>query len=340
MPGVIETAAYDVVIVAFNDAETLPACLVAVKGLDPQPPRLVVVDNASQDDSADIARRAGAEVLSLKENTGFAGGMNRGIEYTNAPWVLLLNPDCAPHPDFFSELLQAIDARPQAEEIGSATGLLMRACGAELSPTGTVDAAGMVVTPAGRHFDRAAGEPGEAAPNELAWVFGGTGAATLFRRRALDDVAYPDGQIFPESFFCYREDAELAWRLQHRGWRCLYVPTAKALHQRGFRPEGGRHGQAWINRHSVKNRFLLRAHCANLRWHLRCFPFWLIRDLLVLVACLTVEISSFPGLIEAWRLRRDATARRRWVLSRTKVPSRQVSRWFRRPSGRVDMVNQ
>lgn len=331
MPNVIETVSYDVVVVTFNDSETLPACLSAVKSLDPAPSRLVVVDNASEDNSADIAKNAGAEVHSLAENTGFAGGMNFGIETTSAPWVLLLNPDCAPRTDFVGQLFDGIDCQPESGEVGSATGLLMRATGPELKPTEIIDAAGMVVTPAGRHFDRSAGDPADAAPDDFEWVFGGTGAATLFRRTALEDVAYPDGQFFPASFFCYREDAELAWRLQHRGWRCLFVPAAVALHQRGFQPERGRQGQAWINRHSVKNRFLLRYHCADLSWHLRCFPSWLIRDLMVLVACLTVETSSLPGLIEAWRWRHDAAERRRWVLSRTTVPSRQVSQWFRRP---------
>jgi GT2 family glycosyltransferase len=330
MPDVIETA-FDVVIVAFNDAETLPACLVAVNALDPKPLRVVVVDNASSDDSAEVARQAGAEVLTLDENTGFAGGMNHGIEATNAPWVFLLNPDCALRPDCVRELFRAVGNLPQAKEIGSATGLLMRAQGSDLAPTDTIDAAGMIVTPSGRHFDRAAGDPAQDSPRDLAWVFGGTGAATLVRRQALEDVSYPDGEVFPRSFFCYREDADLAWRLQHRSWRCLFVPTAGALHQRGFRPEGGRRGQAWINNHSVKNRFLLRAHCADLWWHLRSFPFWLIRDLLVLGACLTVERSSLPGLKEAWRLRHDAKAKRHWVLSRRTAPSQQVSRWFRKP---------
>ncbi|MEN8163995.1 MAG: glycosyltransferase family 2 protein [Acidobacteriota bacterium] len=334
----IETVDFDVVVVAFNDAETLPACLAAVETLDPPPSRLIVVDNASSDDSAEIARHAGATVLSLEENTGFAGGMNRGIEHTNASWVLLLNPDCALRPDFVVQLLRSIKSRSESDQIGSATGLLMRAEGSDLAPTAIVDAAGMIVTPSGRHFDRGAGQTATVAHREPAWVFGGTGAATLFRRQALEDVAYPDGQIFPESFFCYREDAELAWRLQHRDWRCLFVPTAKAAHQRGFQPEAGRGGQAWINRQSVKNRFLLRAHCADLGWHFLCFPFWLIRDLMVLAACLTVETSSFPGLIEAWRQRHDAASRRRWVLSRTKLPSRQVSRWFRRPQGWVELI--
>jgi len=332
--------AFDVVIVTFDDRETLPACLDAVGTLDPGPRRVLVVDNASSDDSARIARTNGAEVLALERNTGFTGGMNLGIATTDAPWVLALNPDCAPRRDFCGRLFEAVDSRPERDEIGSVTGLLMRSRSPELTETETVDAAGMVVTPSGRHFDRGAGEPADDRVLRDAWVFGGTGAATMYRRSALKDVAYPDGQVFPESFFCYREDAELAWRLQFRGWRCLYVAGAVAAHRRGFRPEEGRRDATWINRQSVRNRFLLRLHCADAGWHLRCFPDWFVRDALVLGACLTIERKSLHGILEAWRLRRQALKRRKWVMSRTTVPSQRVSRWFRRPRGKVELLQR
>ncbi len=329
---------YDAVVVTHNDSGTLAACLDAIGHLDPAPRRTLIIDNASTDSSTKIAESRGVEVDKSEQNSGFAGGMNRGFALSDAPWVLSLNPDCAPEPDFVGRLIDAVKRRTEANEVGSATGLLMRARGPELEPDHRVDAAGIVVTPSGRHFDRAAGALASSAPTRPAWIFGGTGAATIYRRAALDDVAYPDAQIFPNSFFAYREDAELAWRLQWRRWRCLYVPDAIAFHRRGFRPEEGRQGKGWINRHSVKNRFLMRVHCADLGWHLRCFPWWFLRDILVLGACLTVERSSLPALGEAWRLRHDALRRRRWVLGRTRVPSRQVTRWFRRPQGWVDEV--
>jgi GT2 family glycosyltransferase len=333
----LETA-FDAVVVTHNDAETLPACLRALRSLDPAPHRTLIIDNASTDRSPEIAEDVGAEVHRCPRNSGFAGGMNRGFALSDAPWVLSVNPDCALGPDFVGRLLAAVEGRPEADETGSATGLLLRARGPDLEEDPRVDAAGMVVTPSGRHFDRAAGETMARAPSRQAWVFGGTGAATLYRKAALEDVAYPDRQVFPESFFAYREDAELAWRLQWRGWRCLYVPEARAHHRRGFRPEDGRRGRHWINRHSVKNRFLMRLHCADLGWHVRCFPWWWVRDLAVVGACLTIETSSLPALAEAWRWRRDGRRRRRWVLDRARVPSRQVSRWFRKPSGWADEV--
>ena len=92
----------------------------------------------------------------------------------------------------------------------------------------------------------------------------------------------------------------------------------------------GRRGHHTINLHSVKNRFLLRWHCADLSWHLRCFPWWLLRDLVVVAACLSVETSSLPALGRLWRLRGDARSRRRWVLSRASASPREVGKWFRR----------
>ena len=336
-----ENTSFAVIVVSHNHRETLPACLAAVAALNPPPAEIVVVDNASTDGSAELVDSStDSDVCLIRENTntGFAAAINHGLAETNAAWVLSLNPDCAPQPDFVAKMLSTADERPEVDLIGSITGRLIRAVDASLRPSNFLDAAGMVVDASGRHFDRGAGEPDDGRYRQPAWVFGGTGAATLFRRSALDDVAYPDGQVLAESFFAYREDAELAWRLQWRGWRCLYAPNAVAVHGRGFRPERGRRGHETINRLSVRNRFLLRIHCADWGWHLRCFPWWKIRDLLVIGACLTVERSSLPALAEVWRGHADALARRRWVLSRRRVSSRRIGHWFRRRS-QVEELN-
>jgi GT2 family glycosyltransferase len=331
---VAEDTSYAVVVVTHNHADTIGACLAAVSRLEPAPVSVAVLDNASHDRSADAAadwaRQLPLQLLRQDTNIGYAAGGNAGLAATESAWVLLLNPDCAPRPDFVACLQRAVAARPEADRIGSATGKLYRATGTDLAEDSVVDAAGMVVTPSGRHFDRGAGEADHGRFNRSAWVFGGTGAATLYRRSALEDVAYPGGEVLAESFFAYREDAELAWRLQWRSWRCLYEPFAVASHSRRFRPEEGRHAHAAINRHSVRNRFLLRLHCADAWWHLACFPWWLIRDLTVFGACVTVERSSLLALAEVWRLRHNAAQHRRWVMERRLIPSRRLHRWFRR----------
>ncbi|MGD9253742.1 MAG: glycosyltransferase family 2 protein [Holophagae bacterium] len=331
------------VIVTHNHADTLSACLAAVGGLVPAPARVIVVDNASADGSAEIPGGGSGslpiEIIREERNTGFAAAANRGIATTTEPWVLLVNPDCAPRADLVRTLLEAVSNCSKSTTIGSVSPKLLRADGPGLEPRPVVDAAGMIVTPSGRHLDRGAGSVDDGSCDRPAWVFGGTAACLLLRREALRDVAYPEGEFFAEPFFAYREDAELAWRLQLRGWRCLYEPAAVATHRRGFRPEEGRRGHPEINRYSVRNRFLLRRHCADIRWHLRCFPWWLIRDLLVIGACLTMERASLPALADVWRLNADSRRRRGWVLGRRTVPPRQINRWFRR-RGRVEEVEE
>jgi GT2 family glycosyltransferase len=325
----------DAFVVVHNHARTLRATLSSLAAQTVRPERIVVVDNASTDGSVgvigDLARTLPLEVQRFHQNRGFAAAANDAIRRTRAEWILALNPDCRLAPDYLSHLLAAASPR---ERVGAATGLLLRGEGEALAPTEPVDSSGIVVTASGRHLDRGAGRrtrPGFLRP---AWVFGASGAAALYRREALEDVAYPAGEVFDEGFFAYREDADLAWRLQRRAWRCMYWPTALAWHERGLKPERGRRRTPEINRHSVRNRFLLRWSNADWRWLAACFPWWLVRDLVVMVACLTVERTSLPALQEAWSLRRQQRARGRANASRALVSGWGVARWFL-PGGHV-----
>lgn len=324
----------DVVIVVHNHAATLPATLDGLAAQTLQPTHVVVVDNASTDGSRTLlAPQRNIQLVIEEKNRGFSAGFNEGFRRCRSPWVLSLNPDCRLAPDFLANLLPAA---ARHREVGAACGLLLRAHGPALEPTDIVDSAGMVAAASGRHADRGAGRRLRAKFERPAWVFGATGACALLRRAALEDVAYAGGEVLDEGFFAYREDADLAWRLQRRGWRCLYWPQARAFHARGQRPEEGRRSSAAINRHSVRNRFLLLWSNADWRWRVACFPWWLLRHVLVVGACATVERSSWGGLVEAWRRRpfqrrRGADNARRaiasgWKLAAWCMPGRRV-RW-------------
>jgi GT2 family glycosyltransferase len=329
----------DAFIVSHNHAPTLAATVTGLANQTLRPRRVLLIDNASTDGSVEAAVGAagtlGFEVVRNRDNTGFAAAANQALRATSAAWVLALNPDCRLAPDYLERLLAAANER---DRVGAATGLLLRADGGRLEAGTAVDSAGIVVTAAGRHLDRAAGEPLGDSVTAPAWVFGASGAAALYRRAALLDVAYAGSEVFDEGFFSYREDADLAWRLQRRGWRCLYWPAARAAHGRGLKPEARRRDSATINRHSVRNRFLLRLANADWRWHVACFPFWLWRDALVLAACLTVERTSLPGLGEAWRLSRRQRERGRANAARAVVSGWAMARWFVR-GARVERID-
>jgi GT2 family glycosyltransferase len=318
----------DVIVVTYNHAATLRATLDGLAAQTLSPRRVVVIDNASADASVQLAADAGAglplDLVRQPDNRGFSAAVNEGLRRTVAPWVASINPDCRLAPGFLATLVATAESDART---GSACGLLLRAAGPGLEPTATVDSAGMVMSAWGRHADRGAGRQHRPELDRPAWVFGASGAAALYRRAALEDVAYPGGEVMDERFFAYREDADLAWRLQRRGWACRYEPAAVAWHARGLQPEAGRRGTETINRLSVRNRFLLLAANADWRWRLACFPFWLLRDLAVVAACLTVERSSLPGLVEAWRLRRAQRARGRGNAVSATVSGWRVATW-------------
>jgi GT2 family glycosyltransferase len=331
-------SAVDAFVVVRNHARTLRSTLTSLAAQTAPPGRIVVIDNASTDGSVgvveDLARTLPLELHRYQQNRGFAAAANDAIRRTRGEWVLALNPDCRLAPDYLSQLLAATSGH---ERVGAATGMLLRGVGDSLLPTERVDSTGMMVTASGRHLDRFAGQRVQLRFRRPGWVFGASAAAALYRREALEDVAYPAGEVFDEGFFAYREDADLAWRLQRRAWRCLYWPSAQAWHERGLKPEHQRRGTPDVNRHSVRNRFLLRWSNADWRWLVSCFPWWLARDLEVTVACFTVERSSLPGLQEAWALRRQQQARGRANASRALVSGWRMARWFL-PGGRVRAV--
>jgi GT2 family glycosyltransferase len=309
-----------IILVTHDSAADLPLSLASAQKQHGVAVETLVVDAASRDGSANLARRLapGARLIALPENVGFSAAMNAGIEASRGRYVLALNPDCRLEADFVSILVARLDDRP---DFGSASGRILRAEGPELLATPRLDSAGIVFHASGRHFDRGSEE--EAAGRYLAEqeIAGSTGAAGFYRREALESAKISTG-YFDGDFFLYREDADLAWRLRHLGWKCLYVPGAVAYHRRRNLPSRRREMSALANLHSVKNRFLLRINNQSGGEFLATLVPTLARDLVVLGACLTVERSSLPAFGWLWKNRKRLWAKRREIREKVRRFSR------------------
>jgi GT2 family glycosyltransferase len=312
-----------VILITWNSARYLAHCLegLALQSISVE---LIVVDNASTDESLELIGD-GVRVIRNATNRGFSAAVNQALKVARGEFVLLLNPDAFLTRTYIERTIAALKAA--GEEYGSATGKLLRGIGENISPTDIVDSKGIRFTRSGRHLDIAQGEP-DIDNESVTEVFGVSGACALFRRSFLDAVAI-DGEIFDEDFFAYREDADLAWRARLFGFRALYVPDAVAYHVRTVTPEVRRALPPAINMHSVKNRFLLRLKNEGAYLALRNAPFELARDLVAIVAVLTIERSSLPALAWLWKNRRRIMAKRRGVQRRRIVSDRELAPWFR-----------
>ena len=330
-----------VCLVTYGSADDLPGCFAALAAQDHRPFEVVVVDCNSTDASVAVAREAelpediGRTVVPLGENRGFSGGMNAAFARTDAPFLLTLNADARPAPDFLRRLLERLaDERFARERFAAVTGRLVRPAksdGAKSDGTRLLDACGMHLVPTWRHLDRGSGEPDDGRYATPERVFGGTGAATLWRRAALDDAALTKGEIFDPAFHSFREDAELCFRLQARGWEVVYEPAAVCEHHRRVLPARRRELPAAINYHSLKNRYLLRAYHQTAGNFLRTLVPTLWRDLLALGYVLAVERTSLPAYGWLWKHRRDILDRRRRLRERCISP-KAVERWFTQPA--------
>jgi len=297
---------------------------------------VAAVDNASEDGSRGTlaaAQRAAPVPFTIhasRENLGFTGGHNVGIGKAlemGAPWVLVLNADVVLAEDFLARLLEEAE-RPEHARVGSFTGKVLRAEGADLRPTDLLDTVGLRMTGSGRHFDIGSGTRDDGRFDRPAEVFGVSGCVALYRTAALEDVKVETG-YYDDDFFLYREDVDLAWRLRGRGWGARCAPAARAWHRRRNLPERRRMMSPVANLHSVKNRFLLRINNAGSE-HLRAtFARTFTRDALVVGACLTVERSSFHALRWLALNRERLLAKRADILSRRTVSDHELLRWFR-----------
>ena len=318
--------------VTFNSEAELPGYFDVLARLEYAPFNVVMVDCASSDDSVEVARAEAARrsvpcrVIPLEENRGFTGGMNEALLASDAPLILALNPDARPEPAFLTELVRVLLARPHT---AAATGKLLRPLDetAGEAETPTLDACGMHLTRTWRHLDRGSGEPDDGRFDRPERVFGATGAAVLLRRDALEDVAI-EGMVFDEAFHSFREDAELAFRFQERGWEVIYQPAARAVHRRTNLPSRRTQMPAAVNYHSLKNRYLLRLYHQTGRNFLRTLLPTLFRDLAALAWVLVRERTSLPAYAWLWKHRHEILDRRRRIQSRVTRPPHELDGWF------------
>src|SRR2546423_13202315 len=154
-----------------------------------------------------------------------------------------------------------------------------------------------------RRLDRGSQEVDNGHYLQYEYVFGATAAAALYRRQMIEDISIDD-EFFDSDFFVYREDADVAWRAQLLGWRCIYTPHARGYHVRNVLPGNRRALPAEINMHSVKNRFLMRIKNMTPDLYRKNWLSITARDLVVLSACVLREHSSlkaFAYLAKNWR---------------------------------------
>ena len=234
---------------------------------------VLVIDNGSADGSAGELEKAvadfdatahRAELLALADNRGFAGGMNRGLEWAaerGLPYVLVLNNDVRFAPDAIEPLVGVLRADRRVAAVGPTL----------LFPDGTVWAEGGGVgfgpNELRLHGHGGAPRPREHGPEAVDFV---PCACAMFRTEDLQEVGG-----FDDDYFMYWEDVDLCARLRERGGRIIWLPWVRIEHAAGASSGGGR---------SPLRKFLMARNAVRYlksRGTLRAWMGWLLFDVLL-----------------------------------------------------------
>lgn len=317
------TSKISVHLVTYNSAAHIEPCLaslVAQQGVDFG---VLVVDNASADDTVVRVQKMGVEIWVNSENRGYSAAHNLAIGRTQSDYVLTLNPDVWLAPDYLAKMVAALDENPQ---FGSVAGRLLRV--EKLGDTPQfIDSTGLLMSRSRRQRLRNSGDPLSQTPLKADLVFGPDGAAAVYRRAMLEDIAI-DGAVFDEDFFMHKEDVDVCWRAQLRGWQSGYVPDAVGHHVRGFRPGQRERVSADMRFLGVRNRYLLMMKNEIGPHFGRDVPAILWYDLKILGFILLKERASLGAFGSAWHLRRRMMVKRRIIQAGRKVNWRQLRPYF------------
>ena len=202
---------------------------------------LVVVDNASTDDSlAGLPEDPRLSVRHAGENLGFAAANNWAASNAGGEFLATLNPDAFAEPGWLAALVDAADRHPDAAMFGS-TQLMA-------DDPSWLDGVGDAYFALGLPWRGGHGRSATETPEE-GQTFSACAAAALYR---LSDFHAAGG--FDERFFCYCEDIDIGFRLRLMGKRCVQVKNAVVHHV-----DGGLAGRAsaFTHYHSARNRIWL-----------------------------------------------------------------------------------
>lgn len=205
------------IVVNFNGGEAVLRCLASLESQTYPHMRIVVVDNASSDGSADAIAKGfpKAGLIRHPVNSGWGVACNIGMAAAPGKYVALVNNDAWLDPGCVAEMVRAIELKPEygscASKILTSDGSMLEVCGLNIVADGSSCGRGRL-RPPGLYPD-------------LEEVFCANDCCCLYKRAMIDDI----GGYDPD-FFIYCDETDMGFRHQIAGWKCVYAPKAVAYH--------------------------------------------------------------------------------------------------------------
>jgi GT2 family glycosyltransferase len=232
-----------IIILNYNGAKYLEKCLKSVLATNYPNYEIILVDNASTDESLALIEYLFKDesrliVIRNTKNVGFSEGNNIGIRRARGKYIVFLNNDTEVEPNWLIELIRIME---KDHSIGAAQSKLLK-----LGSSGIIDSTGDFVDFYGVAIQRGEGEKDLGQYENVEEIFSARGACMIVRREVLKKVG-----LFDPDFYLGYEDIDLCWRIRLAGYKIIYVPKSIVYHKGFGTPSNVR---AY---HGAKNRLLL-----------------------------------------------------------------------------------
>ncbi len=290
-----ENSLVSLIIPHYNGMEMLRECLTSLSETSYPNFEILVVDNASADDSLSMVKNefSDVKILELQSNRGYAGGCNAGIAASeNSDYVVLFNNDAVVERSWLSHLVDCMDADYS-----------IAACQPKILSTDNKQrydysgAAGGLIDRYGYPFVRgriiATIENDENQYDTKTDLFWASGTACILRNSTLKEVGLLD-----ETFFAHMEEIDLCWRMQLKGYKIRYVAKSRIYHQSGatLGPESFK--KKYLNH---RNSLLMMIKNYSLYSLIKLLPNRVLIDLIAMAYSLIVfDINRFNGILMAF----------------------------------------
>lgn len=276
-----------------------------------------ILDNNSTDNSVEVLKKelnnfpVQYDLQLNNKNIGFAAGQNLLLKKTDSEYVLFLNQDIFLDKLCLARLIDFLDKNNCA---GVSPRLMKWSFPDGFSAK--VDSCGLKVCKNRQVMDIADNRSGE--------VFGISGAAPMFRHSALKDVSFSDGSVFDESYSSYKEDVDLAFRLQSRGFSTFVVGEAIAYHDRASNAgksvlQNKKMQPAHIKYNSYKNHLMTLYKNEYWQNFILDFPWILWYELKKFVWFLLFDREVLNGLKDIWNKRAELKNKRKEIKSKRRL---------------------
>ncbi len=279
-----------IILVNWNGKHYLEACLRSLAAVTYAPKEIILVDNASTDGSVAWVRahKKNVRIIEQKENLGFAGGHDAGLQAARGDLLLLLNVDTVVEPSFLAYLVNRLQ---DDKNIGVVQPKVMVGEDRRL-----IDSIGSFFLPNGLlyHYGREKAEdlPQYNVPQD---IFSAKGVCMLVRRTVIDRVG-----LFDPTYFAYFEETDFCMRVWLAGWRVSFEPASRIYHAGGA--SSSQQQSSYIVYHASKNVICTYLKNLSFAYALRTISsIVMLYSVWCLVSVMTGKFSTAYAVIRAIR---------------------------------------